>query len=521
MSYVTITKRDFSAPQPADKFRWTVERLDWKAIGGPSLARLRVHAGRGQAGLARLWELAGMLRCGVTVSDDLPAWWGYLSAVELHWGARVVRVSLEDMWNRLGVMYYSYTPTNLNGDRMTTSIIGSAESVGMYGSKERMFSSGKRMTAAQAAAYASTLLGRYGLPVQSSRIEPTTGAGAGAEAAGAEGVTGGDPYAIVECRGWWDTLDWKFYFDERGLLGNLRGNTNYGMGNTSACTKWAESFSPGAEGWTLSDVWLRMRKEGMPADSVRVDICANNAGAPGSSLAYGTTSGWVVGSDMDWVKFVLTTPVTLAAATTYWLVVARTSANDGGAYYQLSVDGASAWTGGALRAWNGVNWISASPEGDMVFQLVGYCDTGLIITRMLDKTLGCGQFLSGVRFEAGSTGSSGMMARDGSTRGRDEVEALLEQGAAGGARLLATIDAARVARVYTQPPAPVAGGQALLVGAAGEIARADGKPLALSEWPAGQWARLGDMAWAFSMLGFSGAVFVEACTWDGQVMRVS
>ena len=57
------------------------------------------------------------------------------------------------------------------------------------------------------------------------------------------------------------------------------------------------------------------------------------------------------------------------------------------------------------------------------------------------------------------------------------------------------------------------------IGPDGRIEHIDGRPLALSEQPAGKWASLGSLSVAGAMMGYAGAVFIESAYWDGKVLR--
>jgi hypothetical protein len=100
--------------------------------------------------------------------------------------------------------------------------------------------------------------------------------------------------------------------------------------------------------------------------------------------------------------------------------------------------------------------------------------------------------------------------RAGEERGGAEIERLLRVGTAAGARLLARIEADRTARVFPQPPAASA---TLQIDRQGEVVRADGRRLAPSEWPAGRWARLGELSAAGDLVGAGGVVWLEDCEW--------
>lgn len=515
MNYtVSFQRRDFSGAVATSECQWTVERLSWRAVGGPWAGRLRATAGYGMAALPRLWSLVDLLRCGVTVTSRGPAWWGYVSAVEVHApkveGGRaiVARVELDEMWNRGMGEYYTFHPAKPGGERNLTAIYSRADAIANFGYKERVFRLPGLMTAAQAAAYVWSRVLRYGYPVTTLNL--AEGAGAASRALASLNAAGaGGYYVTVELRGWWETLDWRFYTDARGRVGNTTGGTAYSMGSASSNMLWAESFACGTEAWDVSEVWVKMRKVGGPTDNVQVDLMTTSAGSPGSSLGSATLSGYKITQESDWFKFTFASPVTLAASTTYWVRVTRSGGASGSNYYELMVDAETTWARGGLKYYNGSAWATWTPEGDLAFQVVGTMDAGLQMERVLSASAGCGQFLAGSRIEP-AVGVSSVPYRDGSTRGREEMELHLATGTSTGGRLLAKVDPERVCRVYAQPASAAA---VMIVDAAGKITRRDTGLLDLSENPAGEWVELGNLATAGMIPGFDRAVFVEACSW--------
>ena len=201
------------------------------------------------------------------------------------------------MVNRGMVQYYTYTPASEAGDPASTAAQSVPDSIANYGYKERVFRTTEQMTAAQADIYLASMLARYGQPVKQIRLE--------------EGAGAGELYAVMELRGWWETLDWRFYTDARGRIGNKNGGTRYGLG-ISTFYKWAESLTVGDEAWTVSEIWVKMVKNGIPTDDAVVTLCANAAGAPGTALGRGVGGGWAIATDMGWVKYTLSAPVALS-----------------------------------------------------------------------------------------------------------------------------------------------------------------------------------------------------------------
>lgn len=498
MNTVNIGKRDFSGGLLTGGLAWVVERLNWRAVGGPWSARLRAYSAR----VGELWNLAGLLRCPLTVTGESgPAWWGYISAVEIHDRERVVRVSLEEMYNSVGAEYRDFSPTEPNGAgrRTVTAFVSDNQSILTYGTKKRVFRMGPALPS-DAAAYAATMLAQHKGPMVTLAGDQLSAASFQPEV-----------YAMIECRGWWESLDWQFYGDSRGLVGQGKSGQEQPVGAAGANTRFAWNFP--ASGWSANEVWIRARKVGNPADGLKVDLCADASGAPGAVIATQTLGAGSIGTEWDWVRFVFSAPGSLAGPDT-WLVVSRSGGLDGGNYYSVSLNEADPLPGQNCLLWNGSAWVSLGAM-DPAAYVVGVEETSLQISRLLASS--AGQFLSGARVEV-SSGVYARMWRDGSERGRAAVESLLKVGTSAGRRMLARVEADRTARVFAQPEAAAHledAGAGLYLDAGGQVNHADGRALDLAEWPAGQWARVGELAAVGDLYGAAGlgAVFVEGCTW--------
>lgn len=491
---VQVGRRDFSALQGLGGVAWTVDSLTWRAVGGPRRANLRAAA----RSAGELWALADLLRCPITVRDRLgPAWWGYVSAVEIQDGARWVRISLDEMANSVRTAYRDYSPhlPGGAGELRQSPWQTDAVSAEIYGLKQASFALGPALPA-EAQAFADAQLRRCARP----RV--TTGA-----QDSASDITATVYTARVECRGWWETLDWQFYQQPRGRLDHRLSGAGQPVGGAAANLNVAQPILlDQTQACGLGELWLRLRKTGSPADALKAQVCRDNGGIPGALIDESAVECSAVGADWDWVRFVFE-GAPLPAGETLWLVLSRTGAPDAAHHCLCSADESPSQPFGPLMLYDGSAWSPRVPAANLSFILNGVEETTRQIADMLAAPRG--QFFSGVRIET-APGGLAWVYRAGDARARAEIERLLEQGTADGLRLLARVEADRTVRVYPQPSAASAG---LKIDPRGEIVRADGRRLLPSEWPAGQWARLDELSAAGGLAAVDAATWIEGCGW--------
>ena len=167
--------------------------------GGPSYADIEVTGGQfthGYAGHDALWEILTWLRCPLVIYNiyGLPVWWGYVSEAAVMADGIEHRVSLDGMANRVEVAYSYVEPgAQQVGERRTTAWAGDAESVNVYGEKDLLVSI-DGASDERAEAVRNEKLAQHRFPqVISTRAD------------------GGTRSGHLVARGWWSTLDWRFY----------------------------------------------------------------------------------------------------------------------------------------------------------------------------------------------------------------------------------------------------------------------------------------------------------------------
>jgi hypothetical protein len=262
-----------------------------------------------------------------------------------------------------------------------------------------------------------------------------------------------------------------------------------------------------ADLWPVSEVWVRLRKFAPTSDAVRLEICPNNSGQPGAAFGSVEVSGSSITDGADWVRFAFAAPLAVPAGVN-WLVISRTGALSGTAYYATSVDQSAGLAGGQVYLHNGTSWAARSPISDLNLAVVGMEETTEQARRLLGAGR-CGQFFAHTRIEDESS-INARMYRGGpaqSETGRKVIENLLALGCADGTRLLARVERGRVARIYRKPDAAAPGAVRAQIGPEAALRGLYGRRLAASEWPAGWWARGGTATG-------EPALFIERCAWE-------
>lgn len=191
---VVFYNRDFSGQlQPAVTI--TAERYSHNMIGGPKRAYLRAKKDE------RAWELVDLLRCPVEIwgGDGKLVWWGYVNRVVIPFGSNMIGVGLDAMAN-----YVVAAWTSSGGDSGTTTAVQDVVSVREYGRKEarlRLQNTGETLATQRASMELAEH--KYHHP----EIEKS----------------GGRDYIQIECLGWYNTLDWRYY--SNGTSANVENTT--------------------------------------------------------------------------------------------------------------------------------------------------------------------------------------------------------------------------------------------------------------------------------------------------------
>ena len=425
---VTIGNRGFTTPLAQPDLQYSVQRYTTSVIGGPKQATIKAVGGE-----KALWSLIDKLRCPVTIAfkdqGSKRVWWGYVEGVQVIYGGLKIGVSLKDMYNRVAVAYsFLQAGTTGAGERKTTAWAEDTVSSDEYGEKEILHGMGDSETSA-AEQLRDTILDLRKNPIPS--IDWGEGSGTG--------------QAIITCKGWWDTLDWSYYANSEGLEEHTTYDNSQDLGAAAGNTKVEQQFQIGTAwyGWTVQ---IRVSKKGAPADNLTVAIFDDNAGDPDNSLGSGVVAGGDISTSSDWVTFSIS-PVSMAAATDYHIVISRSGANDSDNYYVVSVDEGLGYADGDLQLWGGAAWGARSPDADLAFKVGGMKQTSDQMTNTITAE---GEHISNVNVEDAS-GVYSNQYRNGDHKTQYEVEKHMETGNSSGTRYIseATID--RETRVYLEP----------------------------------------------------------------------
>jgi hypothetical protein len=269
--------------------------------------------------------------------------------------------------------------------------------------------------------------------------------------------------------------------------------------------------------WTLQYIDLYLATVGSPTDPLVVEVRANSAGSPGILIASTTIAAAEIGEAGAWVRCTVA-GTGLAAETLYHLVVARSGSPSMDNYYEVGVTEGLEYADGALRIWSeGNGWTSRDPDADLLFRLSGDEDTALQAARIAAD---CGQLIQAVQRQV-TSGLATSQYRDGSSRGLDELNELLEMGTANKRRMLASVDPDGVLWL-TEEPALAEGSYQL--DRTGRLFASFDIPVRAETCPVGVWVRLKDLLPATvdtEQLGSPTLMFIEEAEYEVATGRLA
>jgi hypothetical protein len=359
--HATIINRNFST-RPIHPVQFRTDKLTWSIYGGPDEAFLSAGTP-----VERLFEFTGLLRCPITIADEfsIPAWWGYVNKIFISFEKSNFTISLEDLYNRVKVMYSFISPDGKLAEHQETSFAENAFSRTEFGTREIVLKQ-NNIDDDYALNLRDNFLALSAYP--RSVLAPSSDLG--------------DPIIKLHCKGWFHTLDWVSYQDLDGLYANHGpgpGASYLGNGTISLV---AQSFTP-AKSVKVKYAYVMLRKIGNPTSNITASIYSTSGDAPSTQLALsGTFAGSTLGdTDFTWVKFTFATPYTLTAATKYWLVITPNTSSSSNCYSIRIDENASYiqpkhYAKRFTSSWGYLPSVTHPGTPDLMFRVVCEQDTG-------------------------------------------------------------------------------------------------------------------------------------------------
>ncbi len=474
MSYtISFLSRDFASPVFIGLHAEPLQ-LAWSAFGGPDFAKIQLT---GPAEL--LIEAAGLLRCPVTISDQrgTKVWWGVVDTITIHRDQTQIKVSLEDVFNKVKVAYSFISPDNRLGDRRVTAYASDLASQTEYGVKETVLQYAD-LDDVYAESLRDTFLNLHAWPKSTlSSLE--------------------SPAALVElhCSGWFHTLGWSAYDNAQGFFANYGpgpGSINFGRPN------WrlpSQMISTGDTSLKVKYVYFQMRRNGTAAGETYARVYSNSAATPStilgaSEVVYAST---LPSQTYQWIKFTFATPVTLNAHTAYWVsayypvtdpvnnIVLRTDEN--ATYFQ---DNHFAKYNDA-GTWKFIpNITSPGTNPHLIFRVVCVADTG---EQILNTATAGGQFFE--RITGLTTSVETCPYQRNPISAQKRLEHLMTLGTADHRMVLASVSANRHLSFYEQPDSST---PPVYITRNGRFYTFQGIPIPPAQPPVGQFAALANTA---------------------------
>lgn len=425
MITVEIEQRGIALPRLlSNQLSWKVQRYSNRAIGGPHQAEIRITG----PDLA-LWELLEMLRDKIRLRDEQGefVWWGYISDVEVTAknpnspGNVKTRVgaSIDSMYNRIAIAWEDIAAGTQAGPRMTTTWVQDDYSIAEFGTKEGLFSGASASDQTLAERARDTLLIRKKYPIAMIDLNVS-----------------GESFAVIRCRGWWDTLNWKQCSISAELALSYTAYNNWMSFGVTNYEQVAQGIVPTGGNINLSSIQIYVNKAGTITDDITVAIYTNPDDLTPTTLIQNGTAidGATVTTAFQWLTSTFSPEVTLTSGTKYFIVIGRSGAVDDVNYFNLMVDTTGGYSG-AFSRYDGAAWQTLAYSA--IFRMYDN-DIILTSTQALNILTAFGQFFPRVDSEVDS-GVLSESYRDGDGTAHFEIEELLNHGTVRGRRMLAKV----------------------------------------------------------------------------------
>lgn len=457
---VVFKNRDFSSILSSPSLQYKVVRYSHSVMGGPKLAEIAVSGNE-----IELWELMEYVRRPVTIISDKgdAVWWGWVAEVRLDIGQWSVGINIDSMANYVGVAYEDDEDSD---QPKITDWAEATDSTFEYGRREILItSSGSNATHATAARDKYLAEKKYPIPVISQREK-------------------GENVATLICRGWFDTLSWKYApIPVNFAYGNLAIGTRFVICNigTSYVQEVAQSFWISAD-CNVVTVSVYVKKIGSPTDNLEVSLYSvGSDGYPDTELASANIAGSLLTTDYAWYDVALVEALT--GPNTYFIKLSRSGSPDNTDYFNVNLNDDYAYPYGNIYFLDDTTWYEE--EGcDMPFKI--YQNESVETTQQI-ATLAAnyGQFLTAFVLD-NQSGLFTKSARDGNANAYYEITELMKMGTVNYRRLLAKIDEYRRMIVYEEPAAT---SLPYLIVKDGSLRDPYNTPVRKDTCPVGIWAR--------------------------------
>ncbi|HYT46233.1 MAG TPA: choice-of-anchor R domain-containing protein, partial [Methylomirabilota bacterium] len=120
--------------------------------------------------------------------------------------------------------------------------------------------------------------------------------------------------------------------------------------------------------YTALFIKVKIYKEGSPTDAVKIQLCSDSSGNPGTVLATGTVDASSLTTTPTVFQINLDLTVPLTAGTTYYVVFDRTGAQDATNFYFVSGQSTNTYTNGHAYVSTSSTWFDDSPH-DLYFDV--------------------------------------------------------------------------------------------------------------------------------------------------------
>jgi hypothetical protein len=274
--------------------------------------------------------------------------------------------------------------------------------------------------------------------------------------------------------------------------------------------KVAQRFSLTTGPWDVGEIAVNIAKFGTPTDNVKLQIWNNASAAPNALLGTATLAGADIPNEQAaWRSVKLATPITLANATDYHVVVERTGTANADNWFEVTIDDDGTYPRGGVRLYDGSAWQIPAFSGDMPFKLFGVVTTTQKIADIVSAVTT--PAVSAASIVTATTVYT-RRKRDGRSTAWEEIKTLLDTGTASGARLTCYVTEGGTL-VIDQEPTPDA--LDLIWRDSGQLIHADGKPVLPGVLPFGKWVQIESLV-ADDWQGDVSKMLVERAEYDCQ-----